>query len=537
MAGGTAARGARGVWTADVLSSDLGAAAATVAVAALYYLIGNTPLSLLLLAALAYLVWRRTDVAVALIPLAVPFYMLPKHMHLVRHLEFSLGETTILLCTAIVLAQQARSATARPASTSLWRHFVPSSSFERAAAAFLAAAALATIGARFHTVALREFREVIAEPLLFYWLILQRLRGARGATWLALSTVAAGVLLALLGLGQLLFRPQDLLVSLYAPGRPRVVAAVYGNENNLALFLDRAIPMALALLLLPGWLRALFPDAARAAVGQSRRPAGDPRAWRMLTRCWQAALGLASLLMLYVLYRTESRGGEITVAVCAGVLFAYWQRHRPWALAAGGAAVLIVAFLARHRIFDTLAGGHGLTDSARVSVWLSALRMLGDNPYAGVGPDNFLYYYSNDNACAPGHIAAWYYQQTAFGATPVNFERCISHPHNMFLDFWLSAGFLGFVAALALLALFVVSGLRAFRQGDEAWRGPLLAALMAMLAFAVHGQVDNSYFLPDLAVLFWMCFGVVALWQRDATDRGAAYREQAADVAPPIPHL
>jgi putative inorganic carbon (HCO3(-)) transporter len=137
--------------------------------------------------------------------------------------------------------------------------------------------------------------------------------------------------------------------------------------------------------------------------------------------------------------------------------------------------------------------------------------MLRDHPLFGVGPDNFLYYYSNDSACAPGHIAHYYYVQAG-----INFERCISHPHNMFLDFWLSTGVLGLLAWLWLLALVTVLGLQALRRAQPVWRGPLLAALMGVLALVVHGEVDNSYFLPDLSAIFWLCAGVVALWRREA---------------------
>jgi O-antigen ligase len=96
----------------------------------------------------------------------------------------------------------------------------------------------------------------------------------------------------------------------------------------------------------------------------------------------------------------------------------------------------------------------------------------------------------------------------------VNFERCISHPHNLFLDFWLSTGFLGLLAGLWLIGLFAVHGLKAYMAAEAPWRGPLLAALIAMLALVAHGQVDNSYFLPDLAIFFWLCLGVVAIWER-----------------------
>lgn len=477
-------------------SMDLPWSAAIVGTAILYYVVGSSLVSLLLLALLAAMCWQRADLAVPLIPLAVPLFMLPKVLHLRRHLEFSLGETVILVCVAVVLAQQVLAAARRRPGESVVPYLLPASSFALPAVAFLAAAALATMLARFHTVALREFREVLVEPVLFYWLILQRVRGPAGAARLALAVVAAGVVVAAMGAFQLAFRPQDLVHAVNITPPQQFVRAVYGNENNLALLLDRALPMALALALLPAWVTPLAESAGmRAGAGAE-----------LIAR---TALLAGSALMLLILYRTGSRAGEVTTAVCLAVLFVLWQRRRPAALAAGAALLAVVAYLGRHRLASAASGGHGLSNAAHQGIWDAALRMLRDHPFLGVGPDNFLYYYSDDSMCAPGHIARYYYVQGG-----VNFERCISHPHNLFLDLWLSAGILGLLAGLWLLGLFAVRGLRAYREADAAWRGPILAALIAVLALVVHGQVDNSYFLPDLAAIFWLCVGIVAVWER-----------------------
>jgi hypothetical protein len=515
---------------------DLTWSAAIVAVAAAYYLIGATAPSLVLLAVLAYLCWQRSDLAVPLIPLAAPLFMLPKALHVGRHLEFSLAETVIVLCTAVVLAQQIQAAARRPTGTAALPYLLPGSAFTIPCIAFLGVAALATARAHFHTVALREYREVIVEPALFYWLILQRVRGPVGAARLVLAVVAAGVVVAVLGAAQLAFRPQDLVHAVDITPPQQFVRAVYGNENNLALLLDRAVPMALALALLPMWAAplaaasGLVPKATAmppgAEIGTNTRPQSPPslpsdRSRRpgpgqyfrgnveRIERIAQALLLAGSALMLVILYRTGSRGGEVTVALCLAVLFMIWQRRRPAILAAGAAVLGVAAFLGRHRLASAASGGHGLSNAAHQSIWDAAWRMLRDHPLFGVGPDNFLYYYSDDSQCAPGHIAHYYYVQAG-----VNFERCISHPHNLFLDFWLSTGFLGLLAGLWLIGLFAVHGLKAYMAAEAPWRGPLLAALIAMLALVAHGQLDNSYFLPDLAVFFWLCLGVVAIWER-----------------------
>ena len=480
------------------------------AVGTAYYLVPGAALSLILLAILAYLVWLRVDVAIGLIPLAAPLYMLPKRLHIVRQLEFSLAETAILLCAAVVAIQLLRGQAQRAGRISLRTYWLPDSPFNAVAAFFLVAATLATLFAHFHTVALREYREVIVEPLLFYWLILQRMRGPVAAACLAFAVVASGTLVAILGLIQLGFRPWDLTnTNYYIPGTPitHLVRAVFGDENALALFLDRALPMALALALFPAWAPLVY---ARARSRRDMQPEEERGA---LTGAVQGVLLVCAALIGVVIYKSSSRGGELAAAVCIAALGLAWQWRRPLLLGAAALVAALAALVARHRLEHYLSS-HGLTTDARQSVWESALHMLRDHPLFGVGPDNFLYYYSNDSACAPGHAAHWYYNQLNGQGVPVNFDRCISHPHNLFLDFWLSTGVLGLLAGMALLILCAVLGVRAYTRASSVWRGSLLAALLGILALIVHGLVDNSYFLPDLALLCWLSAGIIALWYR-----------------------
>jgi O-antigen ligase len=130
--------------------------------------------------------------------------------------------------------------------------------------------------------------------------------------------------------------------------------------------------------------------------------------------------------------------------------------------------------------------------------------MIRDHPVLGIGPDNFQHYYAPtrkqdrwQNQCPPG---------LGYVGTNAEGEPCQSHPHNEFLDFWLSTGVIGLAAFIWLEVVFwriVASRL--------AGRNPLiLGAAAAMAASLVHGLVDNSYFLPDLAVLFWILCALVA---------------------------
>jgi O-antigen ligase len=447
---------------------------------------------------------------VALVPLAATLCSLPKTLHAGREYSFSLGGTILLLLAAIVLVQQTATLSSRPAQVSVLRHFIPATPFLWPALAFFAAATLATVAARFHSVALSEYRWVVVEPALFYWLVLQRLRGARDAALLALSVVAAGTVVSLLGAWQIRFRPGDLVFAKDLTPPQHFVAAVYDSQNNLALLIDRALPIALALVLVPGWI-ALF---ARGVSGA--------RVWKP-TRAVQAVLGLCSVIMAYILYRTGSRGGEATTLLCVAALFVLWQWRTPRRVRAAAFLVAAAAYLDRNSISAFVSGGHGLSNLAHQSIWNSALRMIRDHPILGIGPNNFLYYYSNSNACAPGHIANYYYVQAG-----TNFEQCISHPHNLFLDYWLSTGLLGLLTGLVMIGMFAWLGIRALRSADNSWKGPLLAALVAMLAFIAHGQVDNSYFLPDMALFFWLCLAIVTLYYNEATSLPRHFRDAAS---------
>ena len=45
-------------------------------------------------------------------------------------------------------------------------------------------------------------------------------------------------------------------------------------------------------------------------------------------------------------------------------------------------------------------------------------------------------------------------------------------------------------------------------------RALAVGALGSMTDFVAHGLVDNSYFLPDMAVIFWLTVAVAAVLNR-----------------------
>ena len=127
------------------------------------------------------------------------------------------------------------------------------------------------------------------------------------------------------------------------------------------------------------------------------------------------------------------------------------------------------------------------TTLGRLQVWQASLAMIGQQPLLGIGLDNFVYRY-------PSYV------------TPgVVMEPNLSHPHNLILQLWLQLGLAGVVAMAWLLAVFVRRALpRARGSGPPAERALAAGALASMVDFVVHGAIDNSYFLVDMAFIFWL---------------------------------
>lgn len=328
------------------------------------------------------------------------------------------------------------------------------------AVVFFAVVATASLATTFYLkVALREYRTVVAEPLLFYAMLLTTFRDQPSR--LAHAYIGVGI-----GVAAIALLHYFLVGTVEATGGVRRVLAIYHSPNALALFLER--PLALAMVL--------------GFVGTGRR---------------RLALLAGTALMLIVLVLTYSRGAWL--AVCAGALFAIavgWGRWRPLAIALASLAVGAAGFLASGHIARLTST---ITVSRRIDVWLSALAMLRDHPITGVGLDNFLYYYRDRGYIRPSAAV----------------EPNLSHPHNLVLDWWLRIGVLGPVALFWLVATALRDGFQVWRRSPLADRRALALGLMTtMVTGLVHGTVDNNFFLVDLAVSFWVVYGLLRLLGR-----------------------
>jgi len=475
---------------------------------ALYYITGNTNLgtgrlfhvnpliSLPFLLIFAVLCWYRLPFAIALIPLSLPYYLQQKTV--ISHFSFSITEIALLTCVVVALSQlllKRRS----------WRYFLSWSElrdrlgpFALPIAVFVLAAGISVLIAFSQRVALRAFREEVLEPVLYVFLAMFCLRTRNDVARLLIAMLISGLVVALLGIAQyFLFRSQLVLES----DGIRRVHAMYGSANSIGLFFDYVLPIGLALLLV------------RALTTKSR---------------WKSRWGLPGAIviclpMLLVLYLSQSRGAWLAIGVAFIFILALSIRNRKWLLWGGLIGMFLIGAIALvfHRpILNFFIAGHqdinGIsTVTKRLFLWLSALRMIRDHIWFGVGMENWLCYYSSNTVCvnpALFHHHYWILKSPFTGvATGLQDEPALSHPHNIFLHVWVSMGLFGLLAFIAVLVLFFWLFVRILiflhNKGtarDTAMWWMTVGVGAAMFAGVIQGQVDSSFLATDLSFCFWM---------------------------------
>ena len=449
--------------------------AATLGAALAFYLVSWAPLSLLMLIGLFVLAFLRIDLGLALVAFSLPFYLKPK---LLWGRPFSVVELGMALCLGAWLLARlldlGRGLEREALPAALWRlqelgrnlQHLPRrlwrswTALDKGMFALLLVAVLSLRWTAHRAVAYRELRTVFLESVLFYGLIRLVARSARARQRVVEGWLLGVVAISLLGIGQLL-AGQNLIE---AEGVWRV-RGFYGSPNNLALYLERALPVLLAM------------------------------AWQGLRGRTRLFYGLAALPVLGALVMTLSKGA-LLLGVPAGLLaLGLAQRRRRAAWIAVGAvvalALLVLPFATTERFRSVLNLRAG-TAFFRLKLWRSALGMVADHPFTGVGMDNFLYAYRSR-----------YVLPSAWG------ELNLSHPHNLILDAWTRLGLPGLVVVGWLCYAFFRAASRQVQTTVGARRALQLGLLAGWVAALAHGMVDHALFLPDLAFVFALMVAMV----------------------------
>lgn len=330
---------------------------------------------------------------------------------------------------------------------------------------------LAVTWSVYRAEALREWRTLFLEPMLFYVMLRTSVLSREAIGRLVGVFVLVGVVVALLGI--VMYVSGEGVIT--AEGGIWRLAGVYGSPNNVGLFLGRVVPFVVAF-------------------------------WLMTTRNFvRVTLGLILLILLAVVALSQS-AGTIFLGIPAGIgmvlLLWHWRRGSLIIVATAVAGLLATIPLSQHPRFSRLLDFSSGTSFFRLRLWQSALQMIADHPLRGLGLDQFLYAYRGRYILPD----AWQ-------------EPNLSHPHNILLDFWTRLGIGGVFAIGWIQVAFWRSAWRVYQATDDTLRKALsMGAMGSMAALLAHGLVDNSVFVPDLAYVFALLVALPSLLQAVKVD-------------------
>ncbi len=488
----------------------------------------HPPASLLLLVVAAVLAWMRLEIAIALLPLTFPYYSYLQPLRSSGSPAFYIAELGLFICLGVALLRTALIAKDRNATKiwllGLWQQ---ARFFLLPGLLLLAGASLALLASPDKHNSLRAYREEIIEPLLYFLLILRYLRTPTDLVRTMVALVLSVLIVSFTAIIQGVFHLTQFLALLDTSGAGFRTVGPYGSPNNLGMALDRAMPLLLALA-----LTHILPRTT-AASGLQRAPWRDPLRWACL---------LALIPMAWALYWSHSRGAEVAILAVVAVYFVIELRR--WLAVI---VVLVAGALATglfwSRIYNFLnagTSGHAGSVSERFTYWKAALLIIRDHFFLGTGPDSFGIQYNPQSPLPPTSPDSYALKALNGQPFPSTYFPAISHPHNFFLDFWISTGLLGLAALFWLLGIFAIMLVRLYRFCARLGRGTLYQRFLlgiagCMIASFVQGSVDNSYFLPDLAMYFWLFMGslliVNGIARRELPKPGQVETPQTIDAS------
>lgn len=224
--------------------------------------------------------------------------------------------------------------------------------------------------------------------------------------------------------------------------------------------------------------------------------------------------GLSIIFILASLFLTKSVGGWLglfTVLLSFSILlFMHYPLLRPKAVSITVVSALLIMaalvgiFIIRSGSFFEFNSPHN-SIVQRSYFWLSAVKIIRSFPLTGVGLDNFGWFYPDYKS--PQAIATWFV-------------------HNSYLQLWAEAGILGIAGWLWLAIGSFRLGLKKLKVSPEV-NYLLVGLLAASVGFLIHNLIDFSFFLPEVALHWWVIAGLISFWPEKSAENCASVRKPA----------
>jgi O-antigen ligase len=426
--------------------------------AGLLYLNPALPLTLASAFILFVILYQRPQFGLALILFYAPFFLFPVELY---RFAFPMAELlTLMTFSAFVLHLLTQWGRYRQSAVSQYplQLQIKWHPLDYTMMAYVGLGVVSLSWAAQAAPAFTELRTLLIEPALVYVMLRTLCLTREDVLRLVDALLAAGFVVCIIGL-ILYARGEGIITAEGLAGR---LASVYGSPNNVALFLGRCLPFALAFALI--------------ALDSLRR---------------QIAAFVCAVMLITAIF-TQSVGG-LFIGIPAGIAAVILMVYRRKALLPliVIAVLIILGFAIGTSLSERFARALDFTSGTnfyRIRVWQSALTILSDQPITGLGLDQFLYAFRGQYI----YPDAWQ-------------EPNLSHPHNLLLDFWVRLGIGGVILLFALFGVIIASARQAFSHlypQDRLLSALLIGTIGSFVNLVAHGLVDNSVFVLDLAYVF-----------------------------------
>lgn len=272
-------------------------------------------------------------------------------------------------------------------------------------------------------------------------------------------------------------------------------AEVHQGSSRIDASLGNAAYMAVYMLMNAGFATYLFFEARKKGLKAA--------SW---------SYGILALVFSFLIFETATRGtilGLILGIMLALFIYAVFakkesKRSRYWA---GGIIVFIIlisglfwlnrqaSFVQKNEVLRRLASISisDVTTQARGYVWPMAITGFAERPVLGWGQENFNYVFN-----ANYNPLMWAQEQW--------FDRA----HNVFLDWLIASGLVGFIAYLSLYVIAVLT----------IWRSNLLFKEKCALSGLIAGYAIHNFFVFDNLASYMAFFALLAFIGSTLNSRG-----------------
>lgn len=240
-----------------------------------------------------------------------------------------------------------------------------------------------------------------------------------------------------------------------------------------------------------------------------------------LLKGWKR-LSVGVMLVTFIIYLFLSNYRTLIVASIIGIAIFYFFLYRISIAKKIYFSILILLLLigvilyseniieklSYFRIIETLQmllSGETLKtiSSSRIETWRTALRMLYDSPFLGIGPDMWGQY-------------IWKYSKPIFWFKDVNgiWKNTYAYdPHNLYLLVWVNYGIINILLYLSILFIITVKGLRCIKESSsKLMRNISLASFISLIHWIVMSFFTMRFFNHTIllyALIFWSIIVII----------------------------